>query len=631
MHVRSPLAWLLWLGLGSSLAAQTPADWLKQPYQLQIFIHAEPHPLLTKEFLGRLEREVRDTLQRDLGKTAVVAAVAESSREPRKLHPLMKEVVRDGWDALDKPSYPITGAKVHLVRLRYEDGEYLLESRQVDGDTGIVSPLRRQRTSDRLWVSRLAALMIGQDFGLTAEVVESTEQTVVFQLRAANLGQAESIQVRDNEVFALSRILRAGSGLQGRREEYALLFVTGVNPATGRCTGRLFTRYKQPLKKDPRDRATAGFRAIKLGTLRTPLQVKVIDAKTNDAVAGCEVLLYPGGFPNQNEVTRAPLKLGATDSSGRISTSDPVPHVAFVRFQRGPVGVDIPIALFDDQPVTVRLTGIQEADRLAEFMFFYRQWERQLGECYSNVQGEYEEISKLKQQKKDGDALDRMEKLAAKVKEDAADLGEKLTRLRELAAPAGDSANRLVKASDENLAKVVEVAEKLTKMAEDERNPSPARKAFTQGQIAEENLKFEDAIRFYAESLKLDANQPILKRKLDTLRRIWLIRNNPAHQAARDFFVKTWPELGWRDVRSRFEEAEKHLRELEKVGDFLTARLFLRANLAHIEKVQALLTQLTSSTSEEDQTKAEEVEGLLDQLRLLNKDLLDFIAKASPK
>lgn len=601
--------------------AQGENDWLQRPYHLQVYVQVAPHPLLTSEYLGRLQRELRDTLQRDLGPTAVVDVLAESAVHPKSLHPLMNEVTRQGWDALDKPTHPITGKKVHLLRLAYEDGEYLLEGRQVDGDTGVVSPLRKNRTGDRSWVSRMAALMIGQDFGMTAAVTEINGQTVSFQLRAAGNGEAESIKIRNGEVFALSRILRSGNNeLLGRREADALLFVTGINTATGRCTGRVYYRYVTTLQKD---RATVGFRALKLGTVRAVLQVRVVDAKSNAPVAGCKVLLYPGGFPNKNDSSaRPPQALGATDSEGRINSPNPIDHVAFARFELGPVGVNIPIALYDDELVTIRLSDVESADRLREFDAIYRQWDQQRAGVYSFVQAEYEEISVLKEQAK----FERMEKLAAKLKEDIAGLKEGFVRVQEMGKLAGANAEPKLKLGAEYVKKLDEVADSLNKMLKEEKDPSPATKARNQGQLAYENQKFDECIKLFEESLKLEPNQPTLRNRLDRLKKAWNIpRSNAAHRQAREFFTKTWPGLGWRDMREKLEDCEKHMEVLRTNTDFLTAQVLLRTNLEKIRQLDEQLTTVKASTKVEDQEKIPDMEDLLAKLREMSNDLRDFI------
>lgn len=628
--LRTAIAFAAFFGFILPAVAQTDESWLEKPYQLQVNIQAEPHPLLTAEYLGRLERELRDTLQRDLGKTAVVEVVAESSRDPKKLQPLMREVAKQGWDALDKPSHPITGKKLHLLRLRYEDGEYLLDGRQVDGDTGLVGPLRRSRTGDRQWVARTASLMIGQDFGLTAAITGLTEQTALFQIRAAALGRPESIRVKDGEVFALSRIFRGPGGeLLGRREENALLFVTGLNPDTGKCTGRVYTRYAASLKKGPTDRSTVGFRAIKLGTLRTPLQVRVVNQKTNDPVAGCEVVLYPGGFPNANkpgELTRAPEKLGATDSAGRISTANPIDHVCFARFQVGQVGVNIPIALFDDQPVTISLAGLEEADRLSEFTYFYKQWEQKALDVRNTIQTEYEAIGKLVAERKEKEILPRKEAMAARMKEDIADLKEGYAKLKEQAGPAGEAANRWLKSGQQYLKIFDDALLSLEAQIKEEKDPSPASKLVKEAQVHEANMKFDEAIDCYIKSLRLKGDQPQVKRKLDSLRKAWNAAT-PEHRAARAFFQKTWPGLSWREMRDKFEECEKQMEVIRKVGDYLTARMILKANTDMMEKLRALLAN-EKPNEDEGNTKAADIEDLLLKLRDQNNDLIDFIRNA---
>jgi tetratricopeptide (TPR) repeat protein len=622
---RFAAALLVLVSLSLPLAGQANSDWLRQPYQVEIYLCATPHPHLTPEYLAMVQREVRDTLQRDLGRAGVVTARAGTTREAQKLHPLMAEVVLEGWEALDKPSYALTGKKICLVRLTFEDDEYLLEGRQVDGDTGLVTPLRRRQTGNRRWVSRAAALLIGQDLGQTAAINEITGQTVSFQLRAAGLGEPESIKLRTGEIFAIARVTQGAEGeLLGRREEFAYLFVTGINAETGRCLGRLSTRYPDSMRKD---RATVAFRAMKLGTMRAQLAVRVVDDKSGAPVAGCEVLLFPGGFPHKaDSQARPPLKLGATDSAGRIQSPDPIDHIVFARFQLGPMGVNVPIVLFDDQLVTVRLSNVESADRLAEFNVAYKRWDQERVQVGNHIETEWESIRALLAEKKDKEAVERMEKLLAKVQADVAELRESFKPVKEMSAAVANFAGPKVKQGEEGLKSLDALGESVAKMIKEMKDPSEATKARNQGQLALENQKFDEAIRFFEQSLKLEPNQPQVQRRLERLKKMWNIpRSNTAHRQAREYFLKTWPDLAWRDRREKLEECERQMEVLRANGDSLTAQILLKTNLDVIRKLGEMLTAAKEANKEEDQARIADMEDLLSRLLELNGDLADFI------
>ena len=100
-------------------------DWLKEPYQLQLVIHAEPHPLLTNTYVEQFARDVGDSLQRDLGRTAKVSPLVyrdTGNRSADAARQMMETVIERGWSELDNLPKQITSNKVHLVRLFYVDG-----------------------------------------------------------------------------------------------------------------------------------------------------------------------------------------------------------------------------------------------------------------------------------------------------------------------------------------------------------------------------------------------------------------------------------------------------------------------------------------------------------------------------
>ena len=129
----------LLLALPAAAKAQSTPDtsWLKKPYQLTIALHVEPHPLLTPVFLDRFQRELKDTLQRDLGTIGVVDVVTK--------HTLLDEVVKAGWGALDGLQ-TLGDRKVHLIKLTYHDGEYELHEvtlgREALGKVEVLAGLR---------------------------------------------------------------------------------------------------------------------------------------------------------------------------------------------------------------------------------------------------------------------------------------------------------------------------------------------------------------------------------------------------------------------------------------------------------------------------------------------------------
>ncbi len=606
--------------------AQDPWDdaAMQAPYHLRVVLQVDEHPLLTAQYIQQIREEIRDALQRDLGSSALVEVIRFDPSDPKQ-DPYMKEVVAGGWGALDNV-HPITGQKIHLIRLEYQDGEYELQSRQVDGDTGYVSRLRRARTSDRMWVAREASLMVAKDFGLTASIGQVTGSTVRFRLRAGQHGQAESIRVRDGEIFAICRLYndaRQGQ-IMGSRVLDSFLFVTGVG-SDGQCTGRLFSRQKDPFR---RDRGVIGFRAIKLGTRRAPLYVRVTDLKTNEPIAGCEVQIYPGGYPSEQDViTRPPIKLGATDNTGRIRSTELFSHVAFARFQYGRFSVNIPVALFDDQAAEIKLVGSAEAEKYADFEYDLRPWISTVYEMRNRVQDVYERVvPELRQKGEGAKVLETLETLAKDIRTEVADLTTRLKPLEEKAKDAGPIAASKIKEAESHLKVLLDAAQRMEEYVKDERDPSPARKKFNEGRQEEDNLNFDKAITLYEEAIKMEKN-PMFVSRLDRLKKAWSVKD-AEHRTAREYITKYWPKRKWENLLDLMEDLEKHVEVLNKHGDYLGAQLLYKANVDHLTNMNNVLNALQTNSSDEDQQKAEQIEKTAEALRNLNRDMLDLIERS---
>ena len=87
-------------------------------------------------------------------------------------HPLLKEVHKHGLlralNGWKKPS-PF---KTHFVLVGFSGVHYEVRARQHDGLTGLNTPVvRRDRTRDRAFVARTAALLVERDFGLLGTIL----------------------------------------------------------------------------------------------------------------------------------------------------------------------------------------------------------------------------------------------------------------------------------------------------------------------------------------------------------------------------------------------------------------------------------------------------------------------------
>lgn len=624
------LAALLPLLLTTTVWAQAPADyntdWLNDPYQLQIVVQAEPHPLLTNNYVDQFVRDLGDSLQRDLGRTAKVSTIIYRDTGGKNTDParqMMESVIERGWGELDNLPKQINPNKVHLVRLAYLDGVYEVQSRQVDGDTAFVSPLRKSKTTDRQWITRLAAMQVSQDFGQVGEIININNQTLRIKLRSAGLGVPETIRMTQGEVMAVTRISHTASSYISTRLNETLAYITNVDAVKGEVTARLYTRLENALTKD---RNTVAFRVIKLGTRIVPLQIRVLD-QDDSPISGYSVSHFPSGY----EFGGAE-QLGTTDAQGRIVSKDPIYHVAFVRVQIAGVGkLDSPVALIEDQPIVIKIANNREAAILDDTKFEYDRWIKKYTEIRDAFEVDWATLVTAFERKGDKQTAQKnMTVIAGKLKESVDDLQKELQRIIK-AAGASKEAQKLVTSADTALKGLMASVKDIEERVELEVNPTEDRIFLKRAKEAEAEYDYDEAIKNYKLSLSKKKDQPKVIERLKTLEDVWKTRyKDTFHVEARTFALKVWANkakpLTWEEISREIHNAERYLDDLEKRGDYLTVLVMLNADLKHLKTLNAALDSF--GNKEEDQEKIQIAEKAKRELRNFNTKANDFVRKA---
>ncbi|MFT3878690.1 MAG: hypothetical protein QM703_03405 [Gemmatales bacterium] len=612
--------------LWSQEAKDYNTDWLKDPYQLQIIIQAELHPLLTNVYVEQFARDLGDSLQRDLGRTAKVSTIIYRDTGGKSTdmgRQMMEAVIERGWGELDNLPKQINTTKVHLVRLIYVDGEYEVQSRQVDGDTSFVSPLRKAKTTDRQWITRLAAMQLAQDFGQVGEIVEVNGQTLRIKLRSAGLGVPETIRMVQGEVMALAQVRRTTSSYSASRLEQTLAYITNVDAVKGEVTARLYTRLQNALAKD---RQTVGFRVIKLGTRVVPLQLRVLD-QDNQPINGYSVSHFPSGYEYGGAE-----QLGTTDAQGRIVSRDPIYHVAFVRVQIAGVGkLDTPVALIEDQPVVIKISGNREAYTLEETKFEYDRWMKKYNEVKDAFEVDWATLVTAYERKKDtATVVKNMPLIAAKLKSSVEDLQKELQRII-TAAGSNKEAMKLVEHADQTLKGLITSVKEIEERVELEVNPTEDRKYLKLANDAEREFDYDEVIKNLKLSLSHKKDQPRQIERLKRLEEVWKTGyKDKEHVEARTFAQKVWANkakpLTWEEIGREIHTAERYLDDLINRGDYLTVLVMINADLKHIKTLNAALD--TFGNKEEDQDKVQIVEKAKKELIDFERKAQDFVRKA---
>ncbi|MGH7222029.1 MAG: hypothetical protein ACRELF_02265, partial [Gemmataceae bacterium] len=332
---------------------------LNKPYKLHIVVHVAENRLLTDVFRERIKRELHDGFQAALGDMGRVTVSYK--------HPRLKDVLARGLKLSLDSWTDRTDVKTHFVLIDYSGVHYEIQTRQYDGAVGRASlVVRRDRTRDRDFVAKAAALLVKQDFGLLGTVLtaaEGAKEQVKVELRGGGLSDLTR-WVKKDEVFAL---VPPGGGSPAALK-WSLLQVEkppDENAHDGVCECRFFHRYKVL--------SIAGYRCIKLGTVRAPLRMHWFQnipgskKKSKPLDVQLTVEIRRSGFEGE-EATRLEKATGRkgvleTVREGRAGV---FANVAFVRVTSGMPGPkpQVPIALVDDQPVAIEVNVDEEVDTL---------------------------------------------------------------------------------------------------------------------------------------------------------------------------------------------------------------------------------------------------------------------------
>jgi tetratricopeptide (TPR) repeat protein len=608
--LRAVLAGVVGLALAASVGAQTKKDddkeWLESPYQLTVQLHVQEHPLMTPVFLRTIERELVDTLQSDLNQLCRVTLTTQKSAT-------MEDIIANGWGKLDK-LHPVNDQKTHYVRVLYlEGGQYEIQARQVDGYTGLVSPLRKARTSDRLWVARQAALMIAQDFGMVGKVVENVDRVFRVKLKGAKLAEPDSVRVQPGEVLALTRMTRLRDGrVISDRPEDALLYVIGVQKED--ATTRLFNRYNNVM--GDRRGKMPDFRVIKLGTRWAPLQLRIVDRKTREPIPGIQVAISSGG--------ERVVPIGATDAQGRVRSKDIYRNVAFVQITVAGQVSSIPLPLLDDQFVDFALAGNQEAERMSDFNIYYNQWQRRVDESFHAFAAGETQIRELVLRGSEAEALREAKELYTRANEDLVAIRDGHSKVKDAAAPAGEQAERKVKEAQKFLDSLGKRLARLDETIKDWENPSPASLKIKEGQVYEESAEPAKAIEAFEAAVKLDPSRTRIKQHLDELKAVWN-KKAPDLDKARAFVFDTWHTVEPEDMDKRLGELEEAVKAIEKHGDSLTAYKLWKVNFDHRTKLAASRNSLNPDRNAEDEDRAAFLDRHIEAINKYNARALEIM------
>jgi tetratricopeptide (TPR) repeat protein len=605
------------IGVSPAVAVDAEAD---RPYDFQVILRVAPHGVLTSTFRRQLQSDLQDNLQAAFGTLAVVE-VRDASAPPH-----------DGWLApttLDRPQPP-NPAKRHFVEVSYANGQYVVQARQLDGSTGLASPvIREDRTADRPFVSRLITRLIDQDFGAVGTVVRKENDRVWLRLRGSAVPGADVARwVPKGSVFTVARV--DGDPPRGRPVEAALLQSVG-EPKGGEVECQFYYRYRDAQKRDPIHAAPgATFRAIRLGTGSAPVRLRVLDA--NDLpVTDAQVVASPNGFDSA-DANRDRL----SGREGLYESARPYDHVAFVNVSDGDTRARLPVPILDDRVLTMKFDRKSGGEARRSVEISVRGLHGLLLDVLNRMNDQNRELSALTQAGQNKEAQAKLQTTLEQLDARSANLAGEVSRLQTDAQKAGVGAGPtlaalkdcevILKEIQKRRETWVQFQDELTKAIEAENSPEAKRQRdaylalLRKAESLFEEADYEGAIATYKEILSKFNDRATIRQRLDELERAWQPIKDQAHHDARTFAYGQWAAIKTvDDLRDALPKAREAFKACQAARDKLTARkLFLVA----IDKATSILSD---SQPDEDKDTREMVQKLIAQLRELTKDLSTFL------
>lgn len=637
-HILLVAGIVLGLGPAGSAAALDPDA--KQPYHLRVVLVMPDHPLLTPAFHHQLAHEIRASLQAALGEMGLVEvfdghelsappASAEGDRRRDSLArtlALLRAVEARGLERALDDWHEISTVKTHFILVNYQDDAYQIQARQFDGSTGLASPLvRRVKTADREFVARAALLLIDRDFGLVGTIDSgSPGPTVPVTFRGGELGVSLQPWVKKGDVFAVSRIEQAGGGQQrGTRIDWTLLQVQD-EPREGKCSCRLWNRYKDPLAGGP---AVAGFRCMKLGATTAPLRLRLIDETTGAPLASLRVNVSTNDFEARG------AEEGSTGADGIWQTHKDYPQLALVQVSSGGTQrARIPVAILGESVVVCRLPTNPSMEARGQLDLMRSRIIEQIGDSQAKVGELTQEVNELNKKNAHEDALQRVDFGQRALQRDLDAYAVQMGQLQQAAQSLGGQSGfgldevehqlKELRASNEQLKTY---RAELREIVQKEKDPKWVqwREMLSRAKLLRDQAEFDQAIRLYQQVLEAGGDRAELRpyaTQLQSLIAAWTPKNEE-HGVAQRFFVETWPRLDTPEkLKDKLPQAEQMLQILRTNQDRLTPLVLLKANIAHALKLRKRLDELLTALNQDNQNELKLVREVSQGLEHLTKE-----------
>ncbi len=655
MTIRRILAIFAALSIVPFAAAQPKAPLDPEPnapYRWQVGIRCSTHPVLSATVRQQLARELRATLQATID-TAGEVEVIDFTNAADEKNPVLKAFVERGWAALDPdPARELTNVKTHVLTVDYKDGEFQLAARQLDGFTGIASPvLRKQsaRTTDTL--GRIAALLVEPDFGPVGTVIpiagESEHVRVTF--RGSALASPAN-WVKKGDVLVTSAIREIAKPIDPKNPlprdfkgqlptfrtgvpfSFTLLKVVEKPDDSGAAKCIVLTRFKDPWARDMLARSASrriGLRAMKLATIEAKVKLRLVGQDGTPHVKGSLIQVTGTDLdfsaqPGPDDV----LKYEAgTYRSGRVFN-----NVACIQVGLEAGRIELfPVPVLGDDPVLLRFDVKQEDEERAAFASECNGYRAKVADLVLSQRSLFEKVNAFLDGSKNRDALSAATSGQAGVTEAHRILVDELKQLRERPRATEENIKKILDAGEKQLAAVEKGIGELNKtmglltdVAKSSDDPSKLEAEFRAKELAERIKDFRsrgdipEALEALDKLINLVPGDQKIKDEREKLQAEWAPKDDE-HRKARDAMKKWATSKTFDDFKENAFPTKRAVEILVRKGDKLGLRKLLNSFEPTYSALGKMLTD-TDGTTEEGAKTVKEMEKLVELVRVIEDD-----------
>lgn len=603
-----------------------------QPGVWRVVVLTAPHPLLTPAFRDRLRRDLLAALPAAAYPVATVEVLDLADVPRPQWDPMWVQAEAKGLAALDGPR-DLTGVTTSVLRVEVRDGAYQLEARLHDGFAGLAAPpVRRQSVRAPELVGRAAGLLVGRDFGPagTVEPVEGNPTAARIRFRAGTAGPLDRL-VKVGDVFAVSRVTktsraappqkRSATGkliepppgsvpppvLAAAPRENTYLRVTDA-PKDGVAACAVFSPYKTPF---PADGATAGYRCLKLATVRSAVAVRLVnpaadatkDPPTRAAIVRATDQGFLPGAPNPRDFFN--FADGVYKSPGELN------GLACVTVTLGATReARFPVPVFGPEPVGLPFAVDAKDEEKAAYERAVLAVSARAADARLAQNAGFDRIGNLIKLRRNPEALANARAASASADAAAAAVADEVQALRGRAdKPAGAdelliSVERQVAALRESNQQLAARIRDLVAIVESENSPAAvgrqvqAQETNARIRILLEGGEIDEAITAYDQLLTLVGNDPETKARRDRLADEWKTKSEE-HAKAREYLLQTWPKAATAaDLKDSLPRVRSAVDVLKGVGDRHALRRFARHLAGVPTRVEELARVLENSPTE---------------------------------